>query len=98
VTSRPGSQDRSSPRPSTTPDRPNRDQDRTFRATGKLYWVIDVTDNSSAPRLVIFDLDGTLYPREMYAELILAVIAEGSLSCEEPHPVTRPGRLPNCGS
>jgi FMN phosphatase YigB (HAD superfamily) len=42
-----------------------------------LYRVIDVTDNSSTPRLVIFDLDGTLYPREMYAELILAVIGRG---------------------
>jgi len=36
-----------------------------------------VTDNGVAPRLVIFDLDGTLYPRELYAELILTVIGRG---------------------
>jgi FMN phosphatase YigB (HAD superfamily) len=39
--------------------------------------VIDVDDNGSVPRLVIFDLDGTLYPREQYAEQVLAVIGRG---------------------
>ncbi|GAA3434957.1 HAD family hydrolase [Kutzneria kofuensis] len=36
--------------------------------------MIDVLGNGSAPRLVVFDLDGTLYPREAYAEQVLAVI------------------------
>lgn len=36
--------------------------------------MINVLGNGSAPRLVVFDLDGTLYPREAYAEQVLAVI------------------------
>jgi FMN phosphatase YigB (HAD superfamily) len=36
--------------------------------------VIDVLGNGTAPRLVVFDLDGTLYPKEAYAEQVLAVI------------------------
>jgi FMN phosphatase YigB (HAD superfamily) len=36
--------------------------------------MIDVLGNGSAPRLVVFDLDGTLYPKEAYAEQVLAVI------------------------
>jgi FMN phosphatase YigB (HAD superfamily) len=39
--------------------------------------VMDVVDNGSVPRLVIFDLDGTLYPREKYAELVLELIGRG---------------------
>jgi FMN phosphatase YigB (HAD superfamily) len=36
--------------------------------------MIDVLGNGSVPRLVVFDLDGTLYPKEAYAEQVLAVI------------------------
>ncbi|WP_191299152.1 HAD family hydrolase [Lentzea cavernae] len=36
--------------------------------------MIDVLGDGSAPRLVVFDLDGTLYPKEAYAEQVLAVI------------------------
>ncbi len=36
--------------------------------------MVDVIDNGSVPRLVVFDLDGTLYPRELYTGLILDVI------------------------
>ncbi|MFJ5991564.1 HAD family hydrolase [Lentzea sp. NPDC092896] len=36
--------------------------------------MIDVLGNGSAPQLVVFDLDGTLYPKEAYAEQVLAVI------------------------
>ncbi len=36
-----------------------------------------VYDNGSRPQLVVFDLDGTLYPRESYAELVLDVIGRG---------------------
>ncbi|MFJ8962105.1 HAD family hydrolase [Lentzea sp. NPDC102401] len=36
--------------------------------------MIGVLGNGSAPRLVVFDLDGTLYPKEAYAEQVLAVI------------------------
>lgn len=36
--------------------------------------VVEVVDNGSAPRLVVFDLDGTLYPRELYTGLVLDVI------------------------
>jgi FMN phosphatase YigB (HAD superfamily) len=36
--------------------------------------VIDVLGNGCTPRLVVFDLDGTLYPKEAYAEQVLAVI------------------------
>ncbi|TQM79676.1 FMN phosphatase YigB (HAD superfamily) [Saccharothrix saharensis] len=36
--------------------------------------MVEVIDNGSAPRLVVFDLDGTLYPRELYTGLILDVI------------------------
>ncbi|QQQ78414.1 HAD family hydrolase [Saccharothrix sp. 6-C] len=36
--------------------------------------MIEVVDNGSAPRLVVFDLDGTLYPRELYTGLVLDVI------------------------
>lgn len=39
--------------------------------------VMDVVDNGSVPRLVIFDLDGTLYPREKYAGLVLELIGRG---------------------
>lgn len=34
-------------------------------------------DNGSQPELIIFDLDGTLYPRERYVDLVLDVIARG---------------------
>lgn len=34
-----------------------------------------VTGNGSRPDLVIFDLDGTLYPREAYVGQVLQVIA-----------------------
>ncbi|NRQ37302.1 HAD family hydrolase [Nonomuraea sp. NN258] len=34
-----------------------------------------VDGNGRAPRLVIFDLDGTLYPREAYVDQVLGVIA-----------------------
>jgi FMN phosphatase YigB (HAD superfamily) len=36
--------------------------------------VIDIADNGSVPRLVVFDLDGTLYSRELYTEPVLGVI------------------------
>jgi FMN phosphatase YigB (HAD superfamily) len=36
--------------------------------------MVEVIDNGSAPRLVVFDLDGTLYPRELYTGLVLDVI------------------------
>ncbi|HEU5421246.1 MAG TPA: HAD family hydrolase [Streptosporangiaceae bacterium] len=36
-----------------------------------------VSDNGSRPELVIFDLDGTLYPRERYVDLVLDVISRG---------------------
>lgn len=36
--------------------------------------MLEVIDNGSVPRLVVFDLDGTLYPRELYTGLILDVI------------------------
>ncbi|MFJ6673035.1 HAD family hydrolase [Actinosynnema sp. NPDC091369] len=36
--------------------------------------MVEVVDNGSAPRLVVFDLDGTLYPRELYTGLVLDVI------------------------
>ncbi|MCE6996635.1 HAD family hydrolase [Saccharothrix sp. S26] len=36
--------------------------------------MVEVIDNGSAPRLVVFDLDGTLYPRELYTGPILDVI------------------------
>ena len=42
--------------------------------------MVDVIDNGSAPRLVVFDLDGTLYPRELYTGLVLDVI--GSMFVE----------------
>jgi FMN phosphatase YigB (HAD superfamily) len=36
-----------------------------------------VYDNGSRPELVVFDLDGTLYPRERYVDLVLDVIGRG---------------------
>jgi len=36
-----------------------------------------VYDNGSRPELVVFDLDGTLYPRERYVDLVLEVIGRG---------------------
>jgi len=36
-----------------------------------------VFDNGSRPHLVVFDLDGTLYPRERYVDLVLDVISRG---------------------
>jgi len=42
-----------------------------------LNGMMDVVDNGSVPRLVIFDLDGTLYPREKYSELVLELIERG---------------------
>ncbi|SDJ21044.1 haloacid dehalogenase-like hydrolase [Lentzea albidocapillata subsp. violacea] len=36
--------------------------------------MIDVLGDGSTPRLVVFDLDGTLYPKEAYAEQVLSVI------------------------
>lgn len=36
-----------------------------------------VYDNGSRPGLAIFDLDGTLYPRERYVDLVLEVIGRG---------------------
>ncbi|WP_027344349.1 HAD family hydrolase [Hamadaea tsunoensis] len=36
-----------------------------------------VHDNGSPPRAVVFDLDGTLYPRERYVDPTLDVIARG---------------------
>jgi FMN phosphatase YigB (HAD superfamily) len=33
-----------------------------------------VYDNGSRPQLVVFDLDGTLYPRESYTDLVLDVM------------------------
>jgi FMN phosphatase YigB (HAD superfamily) len=38
---------------------------------------VHIHDNGSRPQLAIFDLDGTLYPRERYVEQVLAAIARG---------------------
>lgn len=61
--------------------------------TGKLYRVIDVADNGSVPRLVIFDLDGTLYPREMYAEQVLTVIGRGFVELRGTTPEYAAGKV-----
>jgi FMN phosphatase YigB (HAD superfamily) len=52
-----------------------------------------VYDNGSRPELVVFDLDGTLYPRERYVDLVLDVIGRGLVELNGATPETARSRV-----
>lgn len=52
-----------------------------------------VYDNGSRPELVVFDLDGTLYPRERYVDLVLDVIGRGLVELNGATPDTARSRV-----
>ena len=52
-----------------------------------------VYDNGSRPHLAIFDLDGTLYPRERYVDLVLDLIGRGLVELNGATPEAARGRV-----